>query len=239
MDRGRDTPSLLGDHLRRARHEGGWRQVEVAASAGVSQATISRMELGRGGSITLATWAAVAAATGHRFTADLVSELPAGEDASDPTTASADSAVRQCHGLITDMAREGGWTAVTEISAEAIETVLVRPQRGEVAILRVWDAIAGIDPAADDFVQAIDREYEIRADPVTVSGLAVVLRTPGNRRRVAEGTATLREVLPGSGASWLGAIRSVRVAMPREPGLLWAAPDGSRIRPTAHRPGWR
>jgi transcriptional regulator with XRE-family HTH domain len=229
MDLAEDIAAELGDRLRRARHEGRWRQADVAARAGVSQSTISRMELGRGGSITLDTWSAVAAATRVRLTADLGSE----------GAREAAPAARRCHALIADSARGGGWTAVTEIAGDAIETVLVRSERGELAIVRVWDAIASVDAATRDFMRAIERERERRAASVGVSGLVVVLYTTGNRRRVAEGRAVLRKVVPASGARWVGALRYPRLAMPREPGLIWAVADGSRIRPTSHRPGWQ
>jgi hypothetical protein len=186
-----------------------------------------------GGSISLETWAAVAEAVGRRLTADLRSDARADE------AVSAARVVRRCHALIGDIARVGGWTAVTEVTADVIETLLVRPLRDEVAVVHVWDAIAGIDAAARAFLRSIQREYEDRADPATVGGLVVVLHTTENRRRVAESRAVLQEVVPGSGARWLGALRSPRSAMPTDAGLVWASPDGSRIRPTPHRPGWQ
>jgi transcriptional regulator with XRE-family HTH domain len=240
MDAAQDMAALLGDRLRRARDEGRWRQAEVAERAGLSQATISRMELGAGGSITLDTWSDVAAATGVRFIADLRSD--AGRESAWPASAwpaMAATAARRCHALIEDEARGGGWTAVTEIAGDVIETALVRPVRGEVAIIRVWDALASVDAAARDFLRAIERERDLRAASIDVGGLAVVLYTAGNRRRVAESRPILREVVPASGARWVSALRHPRLPMPREPGLIWASPDGSRIRPTPHRPGWQ
>jgi helix-turn-helix protein len=206
--------------------------VEVAARANVSQSTISRMELGRGGSISLESWGAVAEAVGCRLTADLVSDARAEE------AGAAAQVVRRCHALIGDTARAGGWTAVTEVTADVVETVLVRSFRAEVAVVRVWDAIAGIDAAALAFVRAVQREFEDRADPTTVGGLVVALHTMENRRRVAESRAVLMDVVPGSGSRWLAALRSPRTAMPTSAGLLWVSPDGSRIKLTPHRPGW-
>jgi transcriptional regulator with XRE-family HTH domain len=231
MDLAEEIAAMLGDRLRRARQEGRWRQTDIAERAGVSQATISRMELGGGGSITLDTWSAVASATGLRLTADLRSNTDAAREAA--------PAARRCHSLIVDEAQGGGWTAVTEIASDLIETVLFRPLRGEVVIVRVWDAIASVDAAARELLQAIDLERERRGASVDVGGLVVVLYATGNRRRVAEGRAILREVVPASGARWVGALRHPRLPIPREPGLIWAVPDGSRIRPTPHRPGWQ
>ena len=237
MDPAGDIGPTLGDRLRRARHRGRWSQADVADRAGVSQATISRMELGAGGSITLDTWSAVAAATGVRLVADLRSE--AGREPAWPDwEACPATAARRCHALIDDEARRGGWTAVTHIAGDTIETVLARPVRGEVAIVRVWDALASVDAAARDLLRAIERERELRAVTIDVGGLAVVLYTAGNRRRVAESRPILREAVPASGARWVSALRHPRLPMPRDPGLIWASPDGWRIRPTPHRPGW-
>lgn len=230
MDPAEDIAATLGDRLRRARHGGRWRQADVAERAGVSQATISRMELGGGGSMTLDTWSAVASAAGVRLTADLRFMPDAPREAA--------PAARRCHALIADEARGGGWTAVTEIADDVIETVLVRPLRSEVAIVRVWDSIASVDAAGRELLSAIELERERRGTAVDVGGLVVVLYTTGNRRRVAQARAILREVVPASGARWVNALRHPRLPMPDAPGLIWATPDGSRIRPTPHRPGW-
>ena len=235
MDQAEDIAAKLGDRLRRARHSGRWPQADVAERAGVSQATISRMELGAGGSITLDTWSCVAAAAGVRFIADLRSD--ADRECAWPPMAA--TAARRCLALIDDEARGGGWKALAEIAGDEIETVLVRPVRGEVAIIRVWDALASVDAACRDLLRAIEREREMRVRSIDVGGLAVVLYTAANRRRVAESRPILREVVPASGARWVNALRHPRLPMPREPGLIWASPDGWRIRPTPHRPGWQ
>ena len=62
MDPTNRVAAVLGDALRRRRHRGRWRQLDVGERARVSQAMISRMELGGGGPIALDTWAEVAAA---------------------------------------------------------------------------------------------------------------------------------------------------------------------------------
>ena len=148
MDQAEDIAAKLGDRLRRARHSGRWPQADVAERAGVSQATISRMELGAGGSITLDTWSSVAAGAGVRFIADLRSD--ADRECAWPPMAA--TAARRCLALIDDEARGGGWKALAEIAGDEIETVLVRPVRGEVAFIRVCDALASVDAACRDLL---------------------------------------------------------------------------------------
>jgi transcriptional regulator with XRE-family HTH domain len=225
-----DVAVLLGDRLRRGRHQSRLRQADVGVRAGVSQATISRMELGRGGTIGLDTWARVAAAAGLLLSAELRAA---------PAIDGPAPAARRCHALIAETARGAGWTAVTEITKERIGTVLVRRERGEVAVVRVWDSITSVDAAVDELRFAIARELEVRGPTVRVGGLAVAIRTAENRRRVTEGRETLREAIPASGGDWILALRHPRLAMPREPGLLWANGTGTRFKPTAHRPGWQ
>ena len=47
MNTMRDITAYIGQRLREARHRQGWSQVELAAKAGVSQGTISRLESAR------------------------------------------------------------------------------------------------------------------------------------------------------------------------------------------------
>jgi transcriptional regulator with XRE-family HTH domain len=62
-----ETVVELGRRLRSARLQLRRSQRSVGAAAAVSQPVISRMELGRGGGVPLATWQAVADVVGLRL----------------------------------------------------------------------------------------------------------------------------------------------------------------------------
>ena len=98
-----DAAALAGTELRRARNRRRQRQRDVAEAAGCSQATISRLELGRGSSFSMAVWSAVADAVGCRLAVEL---LPRTAPSAEPETL----AVR-CHRAVCDLGRLGGWSA--------------------------------------------------------------------------------------------------------------------------------
>ena len=237
MDPVDELAANLGSRLRRGRQQGRWRQSVVGARAGVSQTMISRMELGRGASIALDEWASVADAVGLQFTASMLPIAPR------PLPV---PAARRCHALIADLASVAGWTSVTEITAvagdegcEQIHTTLARPRFGEVALVRVWDALASVEVVVAELLAAIEQEGANHTADTRVSGFAVSTWTPNNRRRVNESRPILRDALPGSGADWLRAMEFDRARMPRDAALLWAVRDGSRLRPTPRSPGWQ
>ena len=97
--------AMLGERFRLARSAAGIRQRDVAIQAGVSPTMVCRMELGRGGSISLDSWPAVANVLG----VDLVAEVR------EPAGSARGHVVLQCHALVAAVARDGGWFATTEI----------------------------------------------------------------------------------------------------------------------------
>lgn len=104
-----DPAVVLGNELRYARMASHKRQREVATEIGASQSMVSRMELGHGSTMSLATWAAAAEAVDRRLVVDLVDAAPS------RATDALDSIQRRCHRTVTTTARDGGWTSVTEI----------------------------------------------------------------------------------------------------------------------------
>ena len=174
----------MGLRIRRARIARGWRQADLADAVSVSQSTISRMELGRGVQVPLDTWLRVATALGLELTFDLVPSRIARQE----------SDQRRCHRLVTDRALTGGWTAWTM----GDETVLERPERREVAIVRIWDVIGDVAAAVRDLERRLGTERSERGDGWRISGLVVVTPTGHNRRRLSESGGTVNQRLPGA-----------------------------------------
>jgi hypothetical protein len=196
---------------------------------GTSQSTMSRMELGRGTGVAVNVWTAAAAAVGMRLV--LTPATTAGQEA--------DSLARRCHRTIVDAARRGGWAAETVVEGDrrrpSIETVLTRCD--ELVVVRVWDLVTDIGAGIDDLLAGVERA-RCHSDGARVAGLVVVPSGQGNRRRMTEGRTQLRVVFPTLAAHWFRAIRSERWRMPRDPGVLWADPQGGRLLLAPLVPGW-
>jgi len=220
--------AMLGDRLRRARLVSDLDQREVGARAGVSQSTISRMELGLGANAPLATWQRVAVAVGGGLEADLA---PARSEVPELDVAG------RCHELLTELGRQGGWSSVTtrvvrtDGTVRSIETVLVRPRRCEVIVARVWDVIGDVEAAMDELHESVEREQAIRSLEWTVGWTAIVPASGTNRRRMTEVEPLLLPAAPMFGARWLSAIARESVPMPSRPGLIWTNGRVARLRP--------
>jgi hypothetical protein len=149
--------------------------------------------------------------------------------------------------LIANTARDGGWSAVTEIRSRSgrddIETILIRhdrfrSDRHELAVVRVWDVVTNISRSIDVMRASIERERRDHGNGWAVGGLVVLPSGPGNRRRMTEERALLEPEFPAFAAGWYAALRNDRRAMPGKPGMLWTDRHGSRILPAPFVPGW-
>ena len=208
--------------VRRARFDARLRQADVADRAGVSQATICRIEHGRGAGVPLATWARVAGAIGL--------DLAAALDAADLRHRA--SPERRICDLIASEAARGGWTAEVSIDVGRTEVVLHRPVRNECVVAHVWRDVADVDAAIADLeVRARTRHAEL-GPAWTIRSLVVVSVSKQDRRRWTERQALIDSTFPELGARWLLALRSPTGRLPGRDGLLWVDRDFGRIRPT-------
>jgi len=216
----------LGVRLRRTRLRSGMTQSGVAAISGISQPTISRMELGRGSGVPLASWVAVASVLGI----DLLGPPDTGHGFGRPA--------------ILAVAQDGGWTPV---ATRGSTTIIDRPPRrvpgvdrprvvaGERACVLVVDCVTDVDEIVT-FAESLLRATQRGApDGWRVASLVVVRRTAANRRRLTESRTTVEAAYPDSGSAWIGALRSTTSTMPTRPGLVWIDAHGTRLIPTGLR----
>lgn len=225
----------FGDRFRLARTVLGMRQQDVAARAGVSRTMVCRMELGRGGSIGLDDWAAVAAVLGVELLADFPETEPSPRG----------QVTLRCHGLVARVARVGGWSATTEIvrptpdrAPMTVETMLVRPSRREAALVHAWNPVPDVALAIDALQRRCALLRRSLGSGWAVSALVLCRSTTADRRRVTECAPTLAAALPAEAGEWIGALRHVRLPKPSD-GLLWTDRWAHRFRPAARRPGWQ
>lgn len=227
--------AILGDRLRLARFAAGIRQRDVAIQAGVSPTMVCRMELGRGGSISLDSWAAVAAALNIDLFA--IAHQPAGSWRGHIEL--------RCHALVADVARDGGWTATTEIvraspdrAPSSVQTILVRPFRNETAVVRAWHPVPNVGAALDDLEARNEHLRRSFGSGWSVSALVLCPSTTAGLRRVTELAPRLATALPATSGDWMAALRHPRSPMPSA-GLLWTDRWAVRFRPAGRHPGWQ
>jgi transcriptional regulator with XRE-family HTH domain len=217
----RDVVADLGVLVRRTRIGQGRRQRDVADAAQVSQSMVSRVELGRGGSVPLATWVRITEALGM-----VLGEVDRGDRRRDEVQ-------RRCHRLVVERSRLGGWTATTSIDTErpeASETILERHGRSEAAIVHVWDVLADFDRAIADLRLRIEAEQSARGEAWSVSGFVIIARSGHIVRRLSESGRAVDRTFPVRGSRWLGALGG-DVPMPASLGMIWTDQSTSRLRP--------
>jgi transcriptional regulator with XRE-family HTH domain len=226
---------VLGDRFRLARTAAGIRQRDVATAAGVSPTMICRMELGHGGSISLDSWAAVAAV----LEVDLVA------DVHEPAGSSRGEVELRCHALVARVARDGAWASTTEIvraspdsAPSTVETILVRPDRKETAVVHAWHPVPSVGAALDALEWRHEHLQRTFGARWAVSALVLCPSTAADRRRVTEFAAELATALPAASGEWIAALRYPFSPMPSA-GLLWTDRWAVRFRPAGRHPGWQ
>jgi len=226
---------LVGDRFGLARTVAGKRQHDVAIQAGVSRTMVGRMELGRGGSISLDSWAAVAAVLG----VELVAEF------NEPPDSLRGHIALRCHALVARVGRDGGWLATTEIvrasrdrAPSSVETILVRPFRKEAAVVHAWHPVPNVVSAVDALEGRREQLRRTFGSAWAVSVLVLCPSTTAGRRRVTELAPRLAAALPATAGDWLAALRHARSPIPSA-GLLWTDRWAERFRPAGRHPGWQ
>jgi transcriptional regulator with XRE-family HTH domain len=221
---GRRLPITLGRRIRRARLATKRTQVDVARAVGISQPTVSRLELGNGGAVSLEVWMRVAREVGIDLRAHV--EVPF-------ETREFEAQIR-CHRSLVELAATGGWlgwTLATTDDPARTTTILERRDRGEVAVVHAWDVVTDVDRSLAALRRQVADERRRRADGTPVSGLVIVVQTGPNHRRFIESADAVLAGLEIHGDAWWTALRNVHVPMPVGLGTIWIEPDFSRLRP--------
>jgi transcriptional regulator with XRE-family HTH domain len=206
MDDGR-----FGSAIRAVRRKRRWRQCDLATRAGVSPATISRIERGHIDTLSLRSLRSVASAIDVRV--DLVARWRAGD--LDRLLNAGHSAL---HESVAAWFRETfpDWELAPEVSfsiyAERgiIDIVAWHPGRRALLIIELKTDIADVNELVGTFDRKRRLAREIVKDrgwePTTVSGWVIVASGRTNRARVSAHGAMLRAAFPFDGRSiraWL------------------------------------
>jgi transcriptional regulator with XRE-family HTH domain len=232
----------LGATMRAVRRRVGWRQRDVAHRAGVSAATISRMERGHAGSFAVDTLTRVAGVLEIQL--DIIPRWRGGE---------LDRMMGARHGrLHAQVARylaQRGWEFVSEATFAvygergSIDALAMHRSSGSVLVVELKTQLVdvqGLLTAVDRYRRLAPRLATERGwDARTVSVWVAMHDTRTNRRRVALHRAVLRAAFPHDGrrvGSWLrspvGTISALSFLPDVHPGTLNASAGGAqRVRP--------
>ncbi len=206
MDDGR-----FGSAIRAVRHKRGWRQRDLAARAGVSDVTVSRIERGHIDTLSLRTLRTVASALDVRV--DLIARWRAGD---------LDRLLNARHSALHDSVAAWfrdvmpEWELAPEVSFSilgergVIDIVAWHPGRRALLIIELKTDIADVNELVGTFDRKRRLAWRIAKDrgwdPATVSGWVIVASSRTNRARIAAHGAMLRAAFPIDGRSiraWL------------------------------------
>ena len=200
----------MGASVRAVRLRKGWRQRDVAARAGVSGPTVSRIERGQLHLLSVGTLVRVAAALEIRI--DWLPRWRGGE---------LDRMINAGHAAMHDVAARAfartGWTLVPEATFSiygergAIDILAYHARTGSLLVVELKTDIVdvqGLIGAVDRYRRlapqlADDRGWAVRA----VSCWVVLRESPSNRRRLAAHGSVLRTAFPDDGRRMRGWLR--------------------------------
>lgn len=194
----------LGATIRAIRVRRGWRQVDLASRSGVSPATISRLERGHPGSLTLDMIRKVAAALDVRV--DLVPRWRAGD-----LDRLLNAKHSQLHELVARwFAKElPAWVLAPEVSYAiygergVVDIVAWHPGRRAILVIELKTDIVDVNQLigkVGEKARLIRRIVRDRGwDPLTVSTWVIVASGRTNRGRLAAHQAVLRAAFPADG----------------------------------------
>jgi transcriptional regulator with XRE-family HTH domain len=235
--RNAELMARLGHELRASRRRRRLIQAQLAAIVGVVQSTISQMELGRGGSLSMDVWQRAFAAVDRDLT------LVASRDRLDEPADAGHLAMQE---LVMRLGRGSGYARSFELPTRASDArrstdVCLRDDRTRrLLLVEVWNTFGDIGAAARSTNRKV-AEAEAFAvalvgeRPYSVHACWIVRATARNRALVARYPELFESRFPGSSERWRRAIAE-GAEPPREPGLVWSDVRATRLVAWRRRP---
>ncbi|HSO30555.1 MAG TPA: helix-turn-helix transcriptional regulator [Candidatus Sulfomarinibacteraceae bacterium] len=224
-----ETIRGLGASVRAARRRRRLTQSQLAGRAGLSRASLSRIETGRGGGVPVGTWLALAAELG------LAPRFGFARDWREEPVDAGHLAVQE---LLLRLGRAAGYTRTFELpigrarSGASVDVFLRDDRRRRLVIAEVWNVIGDIGAGSRSFDRKLGAAAEfavaITDEPYSVHGVWVIRATRRNRALVARYPEVFATAFKGSSRAWAEALVSGGPP-PDEPGLVWADVAATRI----------
>ena len=203
----------FGTVVRAVRQRRRWRQGDLATKAHVSQSTISRLERGHIGSLSLDTVRRIAATLDVR--ADIVARWRAGD--LDRLLNARHSALHEVV-AVSFASRGTAWILAPEVSFSiygergVIDLLAWHGERRALLVIELKTDIADVNELLGTFDRKVRLAAQVAGgrgwDPVTVSGWVIVAPGRTNRERIAAHGAMLRSVFPTDGRGMRGWLRA-------------------------------
>lgn len=219
-----------GDKVRRARKRRHWRQRQLAAKTRLAQSTISELERGSGGTLSLETWQQVAMVLG------LPLDLKLGRDAMEEP---ADAGHLDIQELVLRLGRACGYGRTFELAAKpddpsrSTDVGLADDLNRRLIQVECVNSFGSINAS----IRSADRkraEAEALAvalghrEPYSVHQVWVVRATRRNRALLARYPELFAARFAGSSRAWVAAL-TTGSQPPTELGLVWCDVRATRI----------
>lgn len=228
----------LGGDIGSARRRKQITQAKLGERVGLSQATVSRMERGHGGGLTMDAWQRIGLAVDRPLVATLQRDV-AGE--------TADAGHLAIQELVLRHGNAAGYTSFFELPtrpAEPWRSADVGLRDGaarRLILVECWNTVGDLGAAIRSSERKrADAEALAAAswgdEPATVGMVWVVRASAANRALVARYPQIFAARFPGSSAGWVRALIE-GAPPPSEPGLVWCDIAATRILAWRRRAG--
>jgi transcriptional regulator with XRE-family HTH domain len=232
-----EQTARLGESLRRSRRSRRLTQRQLGERVGLSQSTISLIERGFGGSLSLDAWQRLGLALERPVRVDLAPDTRSG------ATDQGHLAIQE---LVLGLGRAAGYSGSFELATRPADPtrsadVGLRNDRRRWLVLAECGNTFGDIGAAARSTARKQTEAEALAvamggdRPHRVASVWVVRATARNRALVARYPEVFASRFPASSAAWVRALTSGD-RPPDEPGLVWCDVSASRLFAWRRRP---
>lgn len=236
----------LGGLVLVSRKRRGWTQEQLGERCDLSQSTISLVERGKGGSLSMDAWQRIATVLGRPLRLDL---------GADPIEEPRDAGHLAMQELVIRLGRAVGYTGLFEVPTKpadpsrSTDVGLRDDRRRRLVQVECWNR-------PDDFGAGMRSSDRKRADAeafaatrddgdsYAVASCWVVRSTTRNRAILAKYPEVIASRFPGSSLAWVRAL-TTGTDPPDEPGLVWCDAAATKLfpwrrpRPGAPRPATR
>lgn len=220
----------LGGAIRAARQRRRWTQARLGARSGLSQTTISDLELGRGGGHTVDTWQRMAVALGITLRIDL---------SRDPNEEPVDAGHLRIQELVMRTAKPAGYVRRFELSTKpddpsrSTDVGLINIRSRWLVLVECINTLGNVGGAtrASDRKRAEAGALAIgvgAGEPFRVGVCWVVRDLARNRSLLARYPEIFATRFPGSSVGWLRAL-TLGTEPPIDPGLIWCDAASTRL----------
>lgn len=226
----REQLARMGTELRTSRRRRGLTQSALGNRIGVTQSTVSQVERGFGGTLSIDVWQRLFVGLGRRLVID------AGRD---PIREPVDAGHLRIQELVLRIGRAAGYQSLFELPTRPIDpsrstdVCLRSDTMRRLLLIECWNTITDVGAASRStnrkLADAANLAVAIGGEnPHHVAGCWVVRATARNRQLLRRYPEVFAAKFPGSSEGWIRAL-TAGAAPPAEPGLVWCDVSAARL----------